>query len=133
LPLAVLACLLAGIDQVTKAVRRAVLLPGKCVALLDEVLRLTFVQNFSEFSWWVPPLPAWANWVLQFVLALIVLAASPVHLFYTNTRRQSVWAEVAVVSIPAAGLGHLLDGLFVTYGGESSHTARVCGISQKFF
>lgn len=110
-----LICLLVIIDQVSKAVVRKTLPLGGSISFIDEVLRITFSRNYSGFSWWVPPLPDWAKLVLQMLLAFIVLAAVPVYLFYTQTRRESIWVDIAFVGISAAGLGHLLDGFFVPY------------------
>lgn len=113
--LVALAFLLVTTDQVVKAIVRTTLTPGESVPLLDDVLRVTFVPNFRGFSWWVPPFPTWANLVFQILLILVVLAAFPVYLFHTHTRRQSIWADIAVVGISASGLGHLMDGVFVPY------------------
>jgi lipoprotein signal peptidase len=113
--LMVLVCLLVVVDQVTKAIVRETLTPGGSIPLIGDVVRITFVQNFEGFSWWVPTLPPWVELAFRVVLIFIVLAAFPVYVFYTQTRRQSIWADVAVVGITASVLGHLTDDLFVPY------------------
>ncbi|MBU0511619.1 MAG: signal peptidase II, partial [Chloroflexi bacterium] len=108
-------CLLVIVDQVTKAIVREALPPGGSIPLIGDVLRITFFQNFKGFSWWVPTLPSWVKSVFQAVLAFMVLIAFPIHIFYTYTRRQSIWADIAVVGITASGCGHLMDDLFASY------------------
>ena len=115
LPLIAIACLLVFMDQVSKAIVRTAMAPGSSIPLLDGALQITFVQNFRGFSWWVPTLPAWAKPVYQALLIFIVLAAFPVRTFYSHTRRQSIWADVAVVDLAASAGGHLMDGFFVPY------------------
>ena len=110
-----LVCLLVIVDQAAKAVVRKALTPGGSVPLIGDALRITFIQNYTGFSWWVPALPSWVKSVFRVVLFFIVLLAFPVHIFYTQTRRQSIWADIAVVGITASGWGHLLDDLFVPY------------------
>lgn len=102
-------------DQISKHAVRTALSPGDSVPIFGEVVRITYVQNESGFSWWVPPLPAWAAFVLQILLALIAIAAFPVYLFYTHTQRQSAWATVACVCIVGSCLGHLADNLFAPF------------------
>jgi lipoprotein signal peptidase len=115
LQLIAIVCLLVVVDQVTKGIVRKALAPGGSIPLIDDVLRITFFQNFKGFSWWVPTLPSWANSVFRVVLIFMVLVAFPVYIFYTHTRRQSIWADIAVVGIAASGWGHLMDDLFVPY------------------
>ncbi len=108
-------CLLVVADQVSKAMVRANLPPGGSINLVGDVLRITFVQNLTGFSWWVPPLPAWARVAFQVVLCFIVLAAFPVYVFYTHTRRHSMWVDVGFVGVVASGLGHLVDDFCVPF------------------
>jgi len=115
LQLSAIAGLLILVDQVSKAIVRRTLAPGSSLPLMDPVLRITFFQNFTGFSWWVPALPPWAGWVLRALLILILLLAFPVYLFYTHTRRQSIWADIALVGLVASCLGHLMDDLFTAY------------------
>jgi lipoprotein signal peptidase len=117
LPIRLLAlvCLLVIADQVSKAVVRTILPPGGSIPLIDGVLRITFVPNFTGFSWWVPPLPAWVRVAFQVVLCFIVLAAFPVYLFYTHTRRHSIWADIGFVGVVASVSGHLLDDFLMPF------------------
>jgi lipoprotein signal peptidase len=108
-------CILVVIDIVTKTVVRKSLTPGDSVLLIDDVLRIAFFQNFKGFSWWVPNLPSWVAVVFQVVLIFIVAAAFPVYIFYTETRRRSLWADIAVVGIVASFCGHLSDNIFSSY------------------
>lgn len=108
-------CLLVIADQVIKAVIRINLPPGSNFALIDDVLRFNFVQNYTGFSWWVPPLPAWAKVTFQLLLFFIVLAGFPVYVFYTSKRRRSIWANISFVGVIAACLGHLLDDFFAPF------------------
>ena len=110
-----LVCLLVIADQISKAVVRAILPPSGSIALIDDVLRITFVPNFAGFSWWVPPLRAWVRVTFQVVLCFIVLAAFPVYLFYTHTRRHSIWTDIGFVGVVASVLGHLLDDFFMPF------------------
>lgn len=110
-----IACLLVAVDQLSKAAVRGALAPGESIPLIDDVLRITFFQNFKGFSWWVPALPLWTKSVLRVLLLFILLAAFPVYLFYTQTRRQSIWVDMAVVGLSASACGHLLDDVLVGY------------------
>jgi lipoprotein signal peptidase len=108
-------CLLVIADQVSKTIVREALAPGSSIPLIDGVLQIAFTQNERGFSWWVPALPIWAEWVFRTLLVVLALTAFPVHLFYTQTRRRSIWADLAVVGITASSCGHLLDDLLAPY------------------
>ncbi len=108
-------CLLVAVDQLSKAAVRGALAPGESIPLVDDLLRVTLLQKFKGFSWWAPAMPWWAEWVLRVLLLFILLAAFPVYIFYTQTRRQSIWADTAVVGLPASACGHLLDDVLVGY------------------
>jgi lipoprotein signal peptidase len=84
-------CLLVIADQVSKTMVREALPPGTSVPLIDGVMQIAFIQNDRGFSWWVPVLPVWVEWVLRAVLVILVLLAFPGHQFYTRTHRQSIW------------------------------------------
>jgi lipoprotein signal peptidase len=115
LQLIALVCLLVIVDQVTKASVRKALTPGGSISLISDALHITFVQNYKGFSWWVPTLPIWVKTVFRVVLICIALLAFPVYSFYTQTRRRSIWADIAVVGITTSAWGHLMDDLFVPY------------------
>jgi lipoprotein signal peptidase len=110
LPIRLLAlvCLLVIADQISKAVVRTILPPGGSIPLIDGLLRITFVPNFA-------PLPAWVRVAFQVVLCFIVLAALPVYLFYTHTRRHSIWADIGFVGVVASVSGHLLDDFLMPF------------------
>jgi signal peptidase II len=107
--------LLAALDQVVKGIVRSYLTPGESLPLLGDLLRITYAQNLRGFSWWVPPLPGYANLVLTALLGLVLLMAYPVYLFYVQTRQHTHWADVAVVAIAAATCGQLLDSQLAPY------------------
>lgn len=131
---AAVALFAATVDQATKALVRATMAPGESLSVFGDYLRVTFAQNFSGFSWWVPDLPAWTTLVFQVVLLLILLFTFPVYAFYSTARRRSVLAAVAAVGIAASCLGHLTDALFVPYttdfiqvlSSPSANVADVC-------
>jgi lipoprotein signal peptidase len=110
-----LALLLVIVDQASKAVVRTTMEPGESISILGGVLRIHFEPVFSGVSWFVPDLPVWALAALRLAWLFVALLAFPVYLFYTQTRRRSVWTDVAAVGLCAGCLGHLLDDLFAPY------------------
>jgi len=115
LRLMALALLLVLVDQAAKAIVRSTLEPGEHVAILGDLLRITFVQNLRGVSWFVPDLPSWALAALRLAWLFVALLAFPVYLFYTHTRRRSIWSSAAAVGLSAGCLSHFLDGLFAAY------------------
>jgi lipoprotein signal peptidase len=113
--LLVITGLLVILDAATKMVIRTVLLPGQSMAVFGNVVRITFVPNYSGFSWWVPHLPSWVNVMYEGLLIILVIAAYPIYLFYTQTRRNSVWTGLAFVLLLSACLGHLLGDIGQPY------------------
>jgi lipoprotein signal peptidase len=107
--------LLVIVDALTKAAVRACLSPGDHIDLIGPLLRLHYVRNVAGFSWWVPPMPGWAEPVFQVMLGLILLASIPCYRFYTQIRRASRWADLALVGVAAGLSGHLLEGLFLPF------------------
>ena len=106
--------LLVVADQLSKAAVRGAMAPGDSLSLIDGVLQITFHQNFG-LSWWIPALPSWTKWVLRFLLLVVAVMTLPVYLFYTSTRRQGIWADVAATGLMASSCGHLADDIFVPY------------------
>lgn len=111
----VIICLLVALDAAIRAVVRTSLLPGQSISLVGNIIQITFVPNYSGFSWWVPQLPSWAKVVYQVLLIFLLIVAFPVYLFYKQTRRQPVWMDLAFVCIVSAFLGHLLGDLSQPY------------------
>lgn len=107
--------LLVILDALTKQVVRCRLSPGDSISLMGNFLRITYIQNFTGFSWWVPNLPDWVTYIFQGILALIVLGSLPVYLFYIQTRRRSIWTDLALIGITAGSLGHLVEDLFLPF------------------
>jgi signal peptidase II len=108
-------CPLVIMDAITKAVVRGSLIPGESIPVIGDILRITFVQNYTGFSWWVPALPLWAKIVFHVLMVSLALVAFPFYLFYTQTRRQNLWTDLAFVTIVAAILGHLFGDLLQPY------------------
>jgi lipoprotein signal peptidase len=108
-------CLLVFLDAATKAAVQANFEPGGSKALLGSLLKITYVQNSRGYSWWLPDLPPWAPAVIQTIFLLIVGMAFPYYLFYTQTRRRSLWTDLALVAVTAGLVGHLLDGLWLPF------------------
>ena len=102
-------------DYVAKALVRASMYPGESIPLIGDILRVTYVQNYSGFSWFVPPLPAWANYAFQFFLIFLALAAFPIYLFYISARRHSIWTDVAFICLVASFLGHSVNDILLTF------------------
>ena len=115
LPHLLIISLLVAADYAVKVLVRANLSPGESIPLIGDILRVTYVQNYSGFSWFVPPLPAWVKYTFQFFLVLLALAAFPVYLFYTSARRRTIWTDIALIFLVAAFLGHSINDLLLTF------------------
>ena len=102
---------LVVLDLFSKLIVRSILTPGDSVSLIGNLLRITYIQNTSGFSWWVPELPFWAKHILQGILVIIVIMAVPVYIFNIQTRKRSIWTDIAFVGIISGCLGHLLGDL----------------------
>jgi lipoprotein signal peptidase len=108
-------CLLTLFDQASKAVIRTTILSGSRLPFIDNIIFITFIQNFRGFSWFVPILSDWFR-TLFFVLRLIILAmAFPVYDFYFQSKQSSRWAWIALIAISAGITGNLLDDIFMPY------------------
>lgn len=89
--------------------------------MLGDLVKITFMPNYAGFSWWVSALPTWVNVLYAGLLIVLVVAAYPAYLFYTQTRRDSVWASLAFVFLVAACLGHLLGDIGQPYTTDFIH------------
>ncbi|MBU1662514.1 MAG: signal peptidase II, partial [Chloroflexi bacterium] len=49
------------------------------------------------------------------IMIFLAIAAFPIYLFYTQTRRQNLWIRLAFVGIVSASLGHLLGDISQPY------------------
>ena len=114
-PLFATISMLVIMDSVTKILVRTTLLPGQSVNLIGEIVKITFVQNYSGFSWWVPTLPVWAKGLHQAILIILAVMAYPVYIFYKQTRQDNVWAKLAFVFIVSASLSHILGDIGQAY------------------
>ena len=115
LTLVSLVVLFVLLDQLSKVIVRTTLVPGESISIIDGFFRITFIQNFKGFSWWIPAPPSWIRTAF-FVLRIVVLLLTfPVYAFYTHVHRRSAWTNIACVGIAAGTLGNLLDDLFVPY------------------
>jgi signal peptidase II len=107
--------LLVSADYASKALVQSNLSPGESIPLVDNVFRVTHVQNYSGFSWFVPALPAWVQVGFQVFLFLLAIFAFPIYLFYTYTRRHTLWTNVAFVCLVSSFLGHSVVDVFFPY------------------
>lgn len=107
--------LLVSADYVAKALIQANMSPGESIPLLAKTLRITYVQNYSGFSWFVPALPIWVQVGYQVFLFLLAIVAVPIYLFYTQKRRHTRWADVTFVCLVSSFLGHSVVDLFFPY------------------
>lgn len=111
----ILSLLLIILDQVSKAIIRNTMPLEGFFSLIDHILKIIHIQNNRGFSFWVPLMPAWTKFLFNLILLFIIIMAFPVYLFYNETRRSSVWTDLAVIGLFAAGSGHLLDNIFANY------------------
>jgi lipoprotein signal peptidase len=102
-------------DYASKALVQSNLSPGESIALIDNVFRVTYVQNYSGFSWFVPELPPWVQIIFQAFLFLLAILAFPIYLFYTSTRRHTLWTDVTFVCLVSSFLGHSVVDVFFPY------------------
>jgi len=107
--------LLVSADYGSKALVQASMPPGGSIAFIGNILRLTYIQNYSGFSWFVPEMPGWVQIGFQAFLFLLAIVAFPVYLFYVKTLRQTLWTDVAFVCLVASFLGHSAIDLFFPY------------------
>ena len=107
--------LLASADYISKALVQTNLSPGESISLVGNFLRITYVQNYSGFSWFVPEMPGWVQIGFQIFLFILAIVAFPVYLFYTSTRRQTLWTDVAFVCLVASFFGHSVIDVFFPY------------------
>jgi lipoprotein signal peptidase len=107
--------LLVSADYVAKALVQANLSPGESIPLLTNALRLTYVQNTSGLSWFVPVLPTWVQIGYQIFLFLLAIVSVPIYLFYTQKRRHTCWSNITFVGLVSSFLGHSLVDLFFPY------------------
>lgn len=110
------ACLLAGIDQITKGLIRETVLPGTRITVITDVLFIYYVQNYKSFSWFVPDLPDWTKVIFLVLRMIIILSAFPVYKYYVKLdNRNNKPAFIALVCLTAGILGNLLDDLFAPF------------------
>jgi signal peptidase II len=104
-----LIALLVAADYGSKTFVRANLDPGESLPLVDNLFKVTYLPNYSGFSWFVPPLPVWVQVGFQLCLLFLALAAFPLYLFYTSNRRHSLWTDLAFIFLVASFLGHSIN------------------------
>lgn len=104
-----LIALLVTADYVSKSFVQVNLEPGESMPLVGDLLKVTYLPNYSGFSWFVPPLPVWMQVGFQFTLLFLAMAAFPVYLFYTSTRRRTLWTDLAFIFLVASFLGHSIN------------------------
>lgn len=107
--------LLVSADYGSKALVQASMPPGGSISIIGNVLRLTYIQNYSGFAWFVPEMPGWVQIGFQAFLFFLAIVAFPVYLFYVKTRRQTLRTDVAFVCLVASFLGHSVVDVFFPY------------------
>jgi lipoprotein signal peptidase len=101
--------LLVSLDQVSRAVVRTHFATGESRSLIGDLLKITFIPNYSGFSWFMPSLPVWVQSAYSVLLVLILIHIFPAYLYYGMKRRRSIWADMALVGLTSALAGHLIE------------------------
>lgn len=107
--------LLVAADYVSKSFVQINLDPGESIPLVGDFLKVTYVPKYSGFSWFMPPLPVWMQVGFQLFLLFLALAAFPVYLFYTSTRRRSLWTDLAFIFLLTSFLGHSINDYLLRF------------------
>ena len=98
------------LDQITKAVARATLQPSLPVSVLNNFIRLDYVENTGAF------MGMSANWpsAVRFTILIIVAALIVVILlsFTVRSRLLNMAQLIGMSLIVAGGLGNLIDRIF---------------------
>jgi len=108
-----LSCILLVIDQATKAIVRASLMPGIRNPIVDDIIYITYMPNCRGFSWFIPEMPDWVQVLFLIVRILILVVAFPLFDFYTYKKQVRIWPKIALITITAGVVGNLVDDLFV--------------------
>ncbi len=108
-----LSSILLVIDQATKALVRASVMPGIRNPIINDIVFITYVPNCRGFSWFVPEMPEWVQILFLIVRVLILLMAFPLFDYYTHRKPESTWPKIALIMITAGVVGNLVDDLFV--------------------
>ena len=108
-----LSCILLVIDQATKALVRASVMPGIRHPIVDDILFITYVPNCRGFSWFIPEMPEWVQILFIIVRILILVLAFPFFDLYTHKKQDITWPKIALIAITVGVMGNLIDDLFV--------------------
>lgn len=104
----------AGCDQVTKAVAKSTLSPGRVVTFAADTVRLQMTENAGAFLSLGASWPASIRQMIFTIGAGIVVGA--IALYALADTRGGVARAVALALISGGGLSNLFDR--VTYGGH---------------
>jgi lipoprotein signal peptidase len=107
--------LFVSADYASKVLVQSNLSPDERIPLIGNVFSITYVQNYSGFSWFVPHMPTWVQISFQAFLFLLAIIAFPVYLFYTCRRRHTLWTDVTFVCLVSSFLGHSVVDIFFPY------------------
>jgi len=99
-----LAALIVAIDQATKALIQAVMLPNQSIPIAGFLLRITYIRNPSA-AFGLSIAPA-AFYVIFGVVASVVIGYYIVRL-----PKRDYWPRIALAMILAGAIGNLIDRL----------------------
>lgn len=108
--------LLIALDQITKGLIKATILPGEQIPVIKDILFINYVQNYKGFSWFVPDLPKEAKIIFIVFRIIIIFLAFPAYKFYTRSAGEKYKkAFVALVCLTGGITGNLLDDIFASF------------------
>jgi len=97
-------------DQMTKNIAKVSLAPSSPISLLNDSIRIEYIENPGAILGLGGDLPREARVLFAIVFVSIILAFTLV--FAVNTHRFSLMQLVGISLVAAGGLGNLLDRLF---------------------
>ena len=97
-----LAALIVALDQATKLLIQATMVPGQSIPVLGWLLRLTYIKNPSAAF-------GLAFGTLNFYILFGVVASLVVSWYLLQLPRREYWPRIALALILAGAVGNLLD------------------------
>lgn len=99
-----LAALIVAIDQATKALVQAVMLPNQSIPIAGFLLRITYIRNPSA-AFGLSIAPAY------FYVIFSVVASVVVGYYIVRLPKWDYWPRIALAMILAGAIGNLIDRL----------------------
>jgi len=96
-------------DQMTKSIAKVSLAPSSPISLLNDSIRMEYIENPGAILGLGGNLPREARVLFAIVFVSVILAFTLV--FAVNTHRFSLMQLVGISFVAAGGLGNLLDRL----------------------